>query len=140
MSLGYRLLYRLGLTPWERRQVPRELVRLVENPGGPRPSKALDLGCGTGRDAVYLARRGWEVTGVDVVPRAIARARVRAAEAQVRVRFLEGDVTRLPALGLGTGYGLIFDAGCFHGLPDDSRAAYVRGVNALRGPEARLLL
>ena len=57
---------------------------------------ALDLGCGSGIWAVELARRGWQVTGVDFVPKALRRARARAKEAGVELRLLEGDVTSLP--------------------------------------------
>jgi ubiquinone/menaquinone biosynthesis C-methylase UbiE len=64
-----------------------------EPPYGP----ALDLGCGSGIWAVQLARRGWQVTGVDFVPKALRRARSRAEEAGVELRLLEGDVKTLQA-------------------------------------------
>jgi ubiquinone/menaquinone biosynthesis C-methylase UbiE len=64
-----------------------------EPPYGP----ALDLGCGSGIWAVELARRGWQVTGVDFVPKALRRARSRAEEAGVELRLLEGDVKTLQA-------------------------------------------
>lgn len=107
---------------------------------GLRKGRALDVGCGTGRDAVHLAQRGWSVTGVDAVPRALEAARKRAAEAGVKVEWVQGDVTRLEELGLEPGYDLVLDRGCFHGLPDDARDACARGVNALTGPRATLLM
>ena len=140
MSFAYRLLYRLGMTPWDRQPFPPELASLVEGPRALAPGKALDLGCGTGKHAVYLASHGWKVTGVDFVPRALAVARDRAAAAQVDVQFLEGDVTRLDSLGLHSGYHLFLDAGCFHGLPLSLREAYAGGVTALRSPGAVMLL
>jgi SAM-dependent methyltransferase len=70
----YRLLYLLGITPWDREQIPQPVVELAEELAA-SPGQALDVGCGTGRDAVYLSGRGWMVTGVDSVPRAIERAR-----------------------------------------------------------------
>jgi SAM-dependent methyltransferase len=140
MNIGYRLLYRLGITPWDRPLIPAELTALVLGAGAPPPGRALDLGCGTGRHSVYLAGLGWDVTAVDDVPRAIAAARVRAKDANVRVRFEEGDVTRLEELGLDRGFTLFLDAGCFHGIPLQDRAACARGVTALRGPDALLLL
>ena len=139
MNVGYRLLYRLGLTPWDRQLIPAQLTALVLGAGAPPPGKGLDLGCGTGRHAVYLASLGWAMTAVDDAPRAIAAARARAKAASVRVRFEEGDVTRLEALGLDGGFTLFLDAGCFHGLPIRDRAAYARGVTLLRAPNAVLL-
>ena len=134
----YRLLYRLGITPWERDTVPRPVSELAERISP--PGRALDVGCGTGRDAVYLSQRGWTVSGVDAVPRAIDAARRRAEAAGVQVNWVLGDVTQLQALALGGGYALVLDRGCFHGLSDDERARYAAGVTALAAPGARLLM
>jgi hypothetical protein len=67
----YRVFYALGLRVWEREGPAASLVVVVEGPGAAAPGRALDLGCGSGTDSVYLARRGWDVTGVDQVPRAL---------------------------------------------------------------------
>jgi SAM-dependent methyltransferase len=134
------LSYLLGITPWSGQPLPPALSALVEGPRALAPGTALDLGCGTGRHAVYLASRGWKVTGVDLVPRALAAARDRATAAGVDVQFLEGDVTRLDSLGLHTGYHLFLDAGCFHGLPLSLREKYALGVTALRSPGAVMLM
>lgn len=134
----YRLLYLLGITPWERSEVPTPLVELSERISP--PARALDIGCGTGRDAVYLASRGWTVTGVDAVPRAIDAARQRAAAEHVEVNWLLGDVTRLETLGLGDAYALFVDRGCFHGLSDPERTRCARGVTAVAAPGATLLM
>ncbi len=140
MSLTYRVMYRLGLTPWEWQPLAPELADLIEGPCALPPGKALDLGCGTGKHAVYLASHGWNVTGVEMVPGAVRTARRRAANAGVEVKFFEGDVTRLDSLGFSPGYRLFLDAGCFHGLTDSQRATYVRGVTALRSADAVMLL
>jgi len=139
-GLVYRTVYRLGLTVWERDQPPSELVDLVEGASPLPPGRALDLGCGTGTDSVYLAARGWEVTGVDMVPRALEAAARRAARAGVTPRFVLGDVTRLADHGIGGGHTLVLDFGCFHTLPDDRRDAYVRAIGAAAAPGATLLL
>jgi SAM-dependent methyltransferase len=102
--------------------------------------RALELGCGTGIDSVYLATRGWDVTAVDMVPKALAAARRGASTAGVTPRFIEGDVTRLPDLGVGDGYDLVLDFGCFHTLPEDRRPAYVAGVSGAAARGATLLL
>ena len=138
--LVYRAVYALGLRFWERRGPPAELVELVEGPHPLAVGRALDLGCGTGSDSIYLAQHGWEVTGVDMVPRALAIARRKAAAAGVRPRFVEGDVTRLRELGVGAGYSLLLDFGCFHTLPLDLRGAYVESVSAVAATGATFLL
>ena len=140
MSLWYRLLYRLGVTPWTRDEPPPELTELVEGDGALAPGRALDVGCGDGRDSVYLARLGWRVTGVDFVPRALEAARRRARDAGVEVQWLEADVTRLDEAGVEPGFDLVYDRGCFHGLPPSARDACASGLTELAAPGATMLL
>jgi len=138
---AYRLMYRVGFAKvWERAAPPAELVALVEGPDALPAGRALDLGCGIGIDTVYLTKHGWDVTGVDLTPQALAIARRTAASARVGPRFLEGDVSRLPDLDVGDGYSLLVDFGCYHTLPDDRRDAYVAGVSRAAAPGATLLL
>ena len=134
----YRLLYRLRITPWERDTVPTLVTELAERTSP--PVRALDVGCGTGRDAVYLSGRGWTVTGVDGVPRAIDAARRRARAANAEVNWVLGDVTRLQTLGIGDGYDIVIDRGCFHGLSDDERERCAEGVTAVTAAGARVLM
>ena len=138
-SLVYRTFYLARLRIWERRIPPADLIALVEGPGAASPGRALDLGCGTGTDSIYLARRGWEVTGVDLVPEALEIARRNAAAGGVRANFVQGDVSRLTEIVQGT-FDLLLDFGCFHTLPRDLRPAYVDGVTAVASPGAILLL
>jgi SAM-dependent methyltransferase len=139
-SLGYRVMYRLGITPWEGQPMPPVLTALVEGPDALPPGRALDLGCGTGNHAIYLARHDWQVTGVDFTPRALDRARQKAANAGVTPDFMLGDVSQLGVLDLTPGYALLLDLGCFHGLDDLARDRYVAGVNELAAPDARMVL
>jgi SAM-dependent methyltransferase len=134
----YRTAYLLGLKVWDRGVPTAELVELVI--GTSAPGKALDIGCGTGTDAIYLAQQGWDVTGVDMVPKALALARRKAAVAGASPRFLQGDVTRLRDFGVGDGYSLLLDFGCFHTLPPDRRDAYVESVSEVAAPGAMFLL
>jgi SAM-dependent methyltransferase len=136
----YRLAYRLGLTVWRRTAPPTDLVELIEGPARLEPGRALDIGCGTGTDTIYLAVHGWDVTALDMVPKALATAQRRATAAGVAPRFVEGDVTRLQDLGVGDGYTLLLDFGCFHTLPEDRRPAYVSCVSHAAAPGATLLL
>lgn len=140
MSLIYRVMYRVGFTPWDTGAVPPELSAIVEGAGALPAGRALDIGCGTGTQAVYLARLGWRVTAIDAVDRPLARARARAGAAAVTVDWIKADVAELPSLGLEPGFTLAFDRGCFHGLDDRQRAAYAAGVTALAAPGATLLM
>jgi SAM-dependent methyltransferase len=133
-------MYRVGFTPWDTGAVPPELSAIVEGAGALPAGRALDIGCGTGTQAVYLARLGWRVTAIDAVGRPLARARARAGAAGVAVDWLKADVADLPRLGLEPGFTLAFDRGCFHGLNDRQRAAYAAGVTALAAPGATLLM
>src|SRR5262249_6227907 len=77
------------------------------------PCSAIDLGCGTGSNSIYLAERGFEVTGIDISPTALDRARGKKARAAVKVRFLLGDVLNPPD-DLAGPYDFVFDRGCYH--------------------------
>jgi SAM-dependent methyltransferase len=140
MSLSYRLMYRVGFTPWDTGQVPGELGALIEGPGALPAGRALDIGCGTGTQAVYLAGHGWEVTAVDAVPRPLSRARARAGAAGVSVDWILADAARLHRLELAPGFTLFFDRGCFHGLDDAKRSAYAAAIDGLAAPGATLLM
>jgi cyclopropane fatty-acyl-phospholipid synthase-like methyltransferase len=140
MSLVYRVMYRVGFTPWDTGTIPQPLSALIEGEARLAPDRALDLGCGTGTQSVYLARHGWKVTGVELLEQPLKRARARATAEGVGVDFLKADATRLSKTKLEPGFALVLDRGCFHGLSDDGRAGYVGGVTALAAPGATLLL
>ncbi|MGH2896337.1 MAG: class I SAM-dependent methyltransferase [Solirubrobacteraceae bacterium] len=133
-------MYRLGLAPWERRDVAESWRPLLEGRDDAVPGRALDIGCGSGRDAVYLAKHGWRVTAVDAVDKALAAAQQRAAAEGVEVQWVRGDVGRLGRLGLKPGYSLLYDFGCIHGLPDSARTGAAAGLTELATPGATLLL
>jgi SAM-dependent methyltransferase len=99
------------------------LVSYVER-GLVVPGRALDVGCGAGRNAIYLAAAGFDVDAVDISPAAVAWAQERAREAGASVRFRCGDVF---ALGDAPGgaYDVVYDSGCFHHLPPHRRVSYL---------------
>jgi cyclopropane fatty-acyl-phospholipid synthase-like methyltransferase len=145
--MNYRLAYAIGFHPWEdfadHPPFADSLLGLVareesgrEPPFGP----ALDVGTGSAVWGVQLAERGWDVTGVDVVPKALRRARDRADEAGVEMRIVEGDVTALTETGVGSGFRLVLDTGTFHGLGADEREAMGREVSAVAAPDATVIL
>ena len=137
----FRVFYRIGFTPWDGHPIAQHLQDLVEGtentPALPVGS-ALDLGCGTGDSSIYLAQRGWKVTGVDFVPKALDKARAKAGN--LPVDFVGADVTRLSQTGIGTGFDLIVDNGCLHNMSDADRDAYVREVSAVAAHDARLFI
>ncbi len=134
------LLYRSPFNPKSTGNPDDAVVELVEGPDALQPGRALDLGCGSGRHAIYLAKHGWSVTGVDLVADAVEQARTRAIAEGVAPRLLQGDVTELSKLGITGGHELVVDAGCFHGLPSKMRDAYVPEVTRVAAPGALLLL
>lgn len=145
MSTGYALAYRLHLTPWEKagKAASASFSALLDREQAERTppyGRALDIGCGTGAHAVELARRGWQVTGVDAVGSALRTARQRADDAGLDVRFVQADVTALPVAELGTDVDLLLDVGCLHGLDPEQRAAEARACTVAAHPGATMLL
>ena len=132
----FRLAYLFGFAPWDSGQSPPELRELVEGDAALPPGRALDLGCGTGTNVIYLAQRGWDVTGVDYLHRPIKRARRKAAAAGTAPRLLVGDVTRLREIGVDGPFDLLLDLGCFHSLPEPRRDAYVTEAARVAAPGA----
>src|SRR5439155_585090 len=84
--------------PWDTGRVSAELVRHVAK-FRIVPCRAVELGCGTGTNAVWLAQQGFDVTAVDISPTALQQASQRAADAGVTIQWVEADVTDLPDLG-----------------------------------------
>ncbi|MFJ7629212.1 class I SAM-dependent methyltransferase [Streptomyces sp. NPDC097595] len=104
------------------------------------PGRVLDLGCGAGRNALYLASRGFEVDAVDLSPVAIAWARERVADAGEDVRFVCGNVFSLPVTELSGPYDLVVDSGCFHHLPPHRRVSYLALLDRVLAPGGHLAL
>lgn len=129
----YGFTYRHGRPRWDSVEPHRELVDLIT---GRQPGRALDLGCGTGSDALYLAQNGWDVVGVDFVPEAIETARKRAVDAGASSRFVVGDVTQLRQSGVEGSFDLILDTGCYHSIAAGLRDAYAAEVAAVAAEEA----
>lgn len=85
-------------------------------------ARVLELGCGPGRNAVWMARHGASVDALDLSGTAIEWGRERAAEAAVDVNFVRADIFAWP--GLRDDYDLVYDSGCFHHLPPHRRLSY----------------
>lgn len=137
----FGLAYLTGNTPWDTGVTPPEVIRLVQS-GDLMPGRAVDLGCGTGLNAIYLVRHGWEVTGVDGAAAAIRRARRRvereAAALSQHIRFVVGEVTNWR--WADAPFDLALDIGCLHGLSATEQRSYAAQLSRYTTPDAHFLL
>jgi SAM-dependent methyltransferase len=111
METNWDQRYRSGDVPWDIGSPCPELIRVLDE-YGIAPTRACEFGCGTGTNSIYLASRGFDVTGLDLSPTAIAGAEQRNAAAGARCRFLVADVFDLP--DLGPPFPFLYDRGCYH--------------------------
>ena len=136
-SVDWDVHYEAELPPWETGRPSSELGRvLAEERIG--PCRVIDLGCGSGINAVWLAGRGFEVTGVDFNRLAIEKARLRASGAGVAVRFLLADLLKFP--GGEDPYPFFFDRGCYHVVRNDDLEAYLETLRRITAPGSMGLL
>jgi len=127
----------LDAIPWNVGTPPDALVALVES-GSVRPCRTIDLGCGAGNYAIYLAGLGFDVSGVDSSPTAIRIAEKNAREKGVRCRFIVADL--LGDLHEVTGtFDFAFDWELLHHIFPEDRETYVRNVHKVLNPGATYL-
>ena len=117
--------YRDGNLPWDTGRPSTELQRVVCQHAIP-PCRALDLGCGTGTNCIWLAQQGFDVTGIDVAPLAVERAEARAHAAGVTANFTVADVLHLP--DLHGPFEFFFDRGCYHAVRRNAPELYAPAV------------
>lgn len=125
-KLTFNLWY-LHKPPWDSGITPPELYDFIAaHPAG----RAIDIGCGTGTNVITLAQNGWQVTGVDFIPKAIRAAKRKIKAANVHAEVQVGDVTHLTRIQ--GPFDLALDMGCFHGVDDQSK--YLDELNRLLAP------
>lgn len=112
-------------------------MNLVED-GRVRPCRAIDLGCGTATNVVYLAQHGFDVTGVDFIPAAIELGRAKALQAGVEPRLVVDDLTNLQHIH-GT-FDLLVDYGTLDDMSPPHRHLYMKNVLPLTHPGSVFLL
>jgi SAM-dependent methyltransferase len=144
--IDYEALYRgespgegiapMTTPPWDNK-APSESV-IAWQTGGWIHGDVLDIGCGLGDNAVYLAENGHAVTGLDISPTALKTAEQRANDAGVDVKFAVADSTKLD--GYTDAFDTVIDVGLFHSLDDDGRHSYIAAVHRATRPGAKLLL
>ena len=112
----WREIYECGCARWDTGRPDFNLINMViERPIV--PGKCLEIGCGTGNNAIWLARRGFAVTGIDIVEYAVQRAREKSAAESVACEFIAADFLVDDVAGMP--FDFIFDRGCFHSFDTD---------------------
>lgn len=123
--------------PWNMETPPELLVELVDS-GKVRPCKAVDLGCGAGNYAIYLAGRGFEVTGIDFSPTAIRIAKENAEKKGVKCNFFVADV--IDGLDkINQTWDFAYDWGLLHHISPKRRRKYLENVRRILNPKGKFL-
>ena len=145
--MNYRFAYSIGFHPWEDAATDPPFVEKItsvfareEQDRDPPFGRALDIGTGSGIWGIELAKRGWAVTGVDLVEKALGRARARIKDAGVEMSLVRGDVTALSESDVGSGFRLILDTGTFHDFDEAQRSGMARGIDRVAEADATVLL
>ena len=129
--------YVAGDPPWDTGEPENHLVEFIRS-GAVGPGRTLDVGCGTGTDALWLAEQGFKVLGIDVSSLAIEKARSKAAGKNPDCRFEQLDFLN-DKVGGGP-FDFIFDRGCFHVFDTaDERARFAERIALLLAPDGRWL-
>ncbi len=116
---------------------PADELQKVVSGGRIRPCRAVDLCCGSGTDAIYLARQGFRVTALDIAPTALSLAERKARSAGVSARWLLASVLAPPDL---QPFDFIYDRGCYHVVRDQNLNAYLDTLRRLSHPGTQFLL
>ncbi|MBS3055073.1 MAG: class I SAM-dependent methyltransferase [Candidatus Aenigmarchaeota archaeon] len=111
--------------PWESVKPDEELVKYVAE-RRIKKGKALEVCCGAGTQSIFLAKKGFDVTGIDISPTAIKIAIKRAKEEKVKINFMTGNSFDLKLDA--ESFDLVLDRGCFHHIPPEARSRYIEGV------------
>lgn len=124
--------YASGQLPWDTGQPEPVLVEFV-NSNAVTPGAMLEIGAGTGTNAIWMAERGFDVLGVDVAPLAIERARAKMDGRALRCRFAISDILAAPPPG--GPFQFVFDRGCFHVFDEaHERQQFAAQVAAVLAP------
>lgn len=129
--------YAKGEMPWNYSKASPDLVRALDA-GALRGGSALDIGCGTGSDAMELARRGFRVTAIDLVPRAVQMARARATEAGQLGR-IDHRIGSILQDDVGGPFDVLYDRGVYHYLRRIDLPGFLRVLERITKPGTRWL-
>jgi cyclopropane fatty-acyl-phospholipid synthase-like methyltransferase len=121
--------------PWDTGISPPELLEFIQTHP---PGRAIDIGCGSGTNVVTLVQAGWQVTGIDFAPRAIKLAQRKLKQAGLPGTLRVRDATRLQ--GISGPFDFALDLGCFHGIPQDGKANYMKQLDRVLAPNSFWLM
>jgi 2-polyprenyl-3-methyl-5-hydroxy-6-metoxy-1,4-benzoquinol methylase len=124
-----------GNQPWHHSNPTGFLPKIVEQ--AEKPGKALDMGCGTGVDGVFLAKNGWDVTCLDFMPDAIEMTKDRAKENNVSLKAIEADIVEWQC---DEKFDLLIDAGLLHNMRRERILTYMDKIYDLLNPGGHLML
>lgn len=133
-GLPWDASYQDGPAPWDVGGPQPAVVRIAAEDGF--AGAVLDVGCGSGENALYVASLGFSVLGVDVAETALAIGRENAAERGIEVEFAVADAFHLELLGRK--FGTLLDCGMFHTCSSDERPGYVASLAAAIEPGGTL--
>jgi SAM-dependent methyltransferase len=132
---GFDEMY-AGVPPWDIGRAQPEVVRIADEGGFAEP--VIDVGCGTGENALELASRGLEVLGIDASPRAIEAAKAKTSDRELSAEFLVADALALGSLDRR--FRTALDCGVFHVFEDSERPVYVASLASALEPGGVLYL
>ncbi len=124
------------IPPWDIGRPQKEFIRLKED--GEINGRVLDVGCGTGENALYLAHLGFEVWGIDGAPSAIKKAKEKAKKRGITVNFLVFDALKLQSLQ--TKFNTVIDCGLFHVFTDEERPIFVTSLSSTLQPGGKYFM
>ncbi len=127
----------LGKVYWQKTQASY-FTSVIES-GKVKPGLTLDLGCGLGAKAIYLAKKRFKVTGIDISPTAIKFAKEKAKREKVEIRFIVADAVDLSFLS-NKKFDFVLDWANLHGIPKSKRKKYINEVAKHTKKGGRLLL
>lgn len=131
----FEQMYRKGSVPWDSGKPYQQLVDYVDQNN---PCRVLDVGCGTGTDAIYLAKNGFEVKGIDISEKAVKIAESKAQKIGISIDFRLGNVLDMPFEN--ETFEFVNDNGCFHSLQKSVQKTFVKEVSRVMKPRARYLM
>lgn len=135
-SINWNERYSARDTPWDSGEPSQELQRVIRE-GHLKPGRILEIGCGTGTNAIFLAHNGFTVTAFDLSPLAIEQAKQKAAHAKTKIDFHVADLLKLP--DFGSPFDCVFDRGVYHHMRSVDLLGFLHTLGRVTKPGSMYL-